>query len=240
MPMTAEKQVKRLKAVSADSPAPPLHYNLIGQKLGRKGRDTRQRILAAAAEALENMDETPISLSAVARNASLGMTSLYNYFTDLTELLLAMLEPVMKNAEASHIAMLRQRWPDAELASRCRLFVEGYHAFWSRNSSLLHLRNTMAASGDRRMLIHRVTSTQPMIRLFAEQMDGDPLERDGNAVRMATVLVTGTERTVTVSTDRMLTGLFGDAARFPAEHYLAPATRVMELVISDARRSAAA
>ena len=238
--MTSEKQVKGQKAEASDTAAPTLHYNLNGQKLGRKGRDTRERILAAAAEALECMDETPISLSAVARNASLGMTSLYNYFTDLTELLLAMLEPVMETAEESHLAILRQRWPEAELAERCEQFVGRFHAFWLGNASLLHLRNTMADSGDRRMLIHRVTSTQPMIRLFAEQMDGDPADRDGDAVRIATLLVIAAERTITVSTDRTLTGLFGDAVLFPPEHYLAPAARVMELAIADARRSSAA
>src|SRR5688500_16342358 len=90
-------------------------HNLNGQKLGRKGRVTRERILAATAELLAGPRDAPISLSAVARQASLGMTSLYNYFSDFTELLLALLEPVMESAEDAYLAQLREPWSDDEL-----------------------------------------------------------------------------------------------------------------------------
>lgn len=212
-----------------------ISHNLAGQKLGRKGRGTRDRILAAAAELLAADDEA-ISLSAVARRASLGMTSLYNYFTDLTELLLAVLEPVMSSAEAGFIGMLRDRWPDDELGERCSGFVLAYYNFWSRHARLLHLRNSMADGRDRRMMVHRVTATRPIIALVANQMDGDPNDPESPMMQIATVLMTGIERTVTVATDVSLTGLFGDEPRRPEGHYLLPAARMMELMIRDARQ----
>src|SRR3546814_7301779 len=97
-------------------------HNLNGQKLGRKGRITRERILAAAIELIDSPEEA-VTLSAVARRASLGMTSLYNYFTDLTELLLAVLEPVMATAEKSYLALLRDRSEEhtSELQSLMRI-----------------------------------------------------------------------------------------------------------------------
>ena len=52
-----------------------LSHNLLGQRLGRKGRDTRERILAATARLLLGPADNVISLSAVAREASLGMTT---------------------------------------------------------------------------------------------------------------------------------------------------------------------
>jgi AcrR family transcriptional regulator len=70
-----------------------LSHNLVGQRLGKKGRDTRERILAATDRLLAGPPDTAISLSAVAREASLAMTTLYIYFNDLTELLLAVLDP---------------------------------------------------------------------------------------------------------------------------------------------------
>lgn len=220
-------------------------YNLNGQRLGRKGRGTRERILAACVEVLADPEETPISMSAVARRASLGMTSLYNYFSDLTELLLAVLEPVMATAEESYMAILRERWPDAALGERCYAFMGAYHGFWARHSRLLHLRNTMADNRDERLLIHRVRSTQPLIGLLVWQMGGGDEDRSGgedavSPIRdMATVLMTGIERTVTVATDPRLTGLFGEAARRHAEHYLRPEARLMELAIRDTRERAA-
>ena len=208
-------------------------YNLNGQKLGRKGRDTRDRVLAAAAEIIAEGEE--ISLSAVARRASLGMTSLYNYFSDLTELVLALLEPVMETAEEAYIGMLRERWPDEALAEHCGLYAQRLHAFWMRHAKLLHLRNNMADAHDHRMMLQRVRATQPVIDLFARQMDGDPEVHDSPAMAMASVLMTGIERSVTVTTDPYMTTLLDDPRPRPPEHYLRPATRLIEMAIRDTR-----
>ncbi|RZK00072.1 MAG: TetR/AcrR family transcriptional regulator [Novosphingobium sp.] len=209
-------------------------HNLNGQRLGRKGRGTRERILAACVEVLAESD-VPISMSAVARRAALGMTSLYNYFSDLTELLLAVLEPVMATAEESYLAMLRERWPDDGLGERAYAFMSAYHDFWARNSRLLHLRNTMADTRDERMMIHRVSSTQPLIGLFVTQMGGAGDEMMSPLRGMATVLMTGVERTVTVSTDTGLTSLFGERERRQPDHYMVPEARLIELAIADTR-----
>src|SRR5262245_17067431 len=103
-----------------------LSHNLVGQRLGRKGRDTRARILAATEKLLAGPTDTAISLSAVAREASIGMTTMYLYFSDLTELLLAVLTPIMESAENSYIGHLRTVWPDDALNEHCRKFVEAY------------------------------------------------------------------------------------------------------------------
>lgn len=212
-----------------------ISHNLNGQKLGRKGRITRERILAAAAELIANEPENPLSLSAVARKADLGMTSLYNYFGDLTELLLAVLEPVMASAESEFIGQMRDYWSDEELGEHCARFVEAFHGFWDRNARLLHLRNNMADAHDLRMMQHRVKSTQPVIRLLVSQMDGDPGVIESPASALSTVLMTGIERSITVSTDDYLTTLFGEPNPRSKLHYLWPAARIMELTIRDAR-----
>jgi AcrR family transcriptional regulator len=167
------------------------------------------------------------------------MTSLYNYFADLTELLLAVLEPVMATAEEGFLAILREPWPDEDLGAHCHAFLEAYFSFWSKHSRLLHLRNAMADSRDERMLIHRVRSTQPLISLFITQMGGNAADTKEPVRGMATVLMTGIERTVTVATDPGLTGLFGPDFRRDRNHYLLPEARLIELVIRDARERGA-
>jgi len=215
-------------------------HNLHGQKLGRKGRGTRERILAATVELLEGPAGEPITMSAVARKASLGMTSLYNYFNDFSELLLAVLEPVMAEAEQDYIAMLRTRWPDEELGQRCYAFIRAYHDFWARHARLLHLRNLMADNRDQQLLIHRVRASMPVIRMIVAQMDDDPEAKAPPSLGMATVLMTGMERTVTTATDRPLTELFGKDRRNEPDHYLQPEARLMELAIRDMRQRMAA
>ena len=213
-------------------------HNLNGQRLGRKGRDTRDRILAAAKEIIEDFDEAQITLSEVARRANLRMASLYVYFADLTALGLAMLEPVMAEAESSYLEVLRTPWPDAELGKHCEQFVEGFYRFWQRHSAILHLRNTMADRKDSRMTDHRINAARPVIGLLIEQMRHDANARGSAAAGMATLLYMGFERAVNIATDRH----FGDAmaGRFAPDvaHYMEAEVRLFELAIADFRAKA--
>jgi AcrR family transcriptional regulator len=210
-------------------------HNLAGQRLGRKGRDTRDRIIAAAVELIYCSPIDPLTLSAVARQAKLGMTSLYNYFADLSELLAAVLDPVMATAEEGYLGLLRDLWPDAELGERCYEFVVAYHDFWARHTRLLHLRNSLSDVGDSRMAEYRITATQPIIRRITEQMGGDPRVRRSPRFAMATVLMIGMERSITIATDRELPMLIAQDIQHDADHFLRPCARLMEMAIRDMR-----
>jgi AcrR family transcriptional regulator len=215
--------------------AKALSHNLNGQRLGRKGRDTRDRIIAATQSLLEGPRDVPITLSAVAREASLGMTSLYSYFNDLTELLLAALEPVMAKADQAYIGHLRARWPDVTLNAHCMEFVSALHGFWQQNSRILHLRNHMADQQDKRMMEHRVAAARPIISLLVAQMDQDPANTDSQAAGMATVLYTGIERVVTVATDTDLPTLLQGTTFVNIANYIKSEARLLELGIRDYR-----
>lgn len=213
-------------------------HNLLGQRLGRKGRVTRERILSATAELLAESADTPISLSAVARRASLGMTSLYLYFSDLTELLLAVLKPIMEQGgePGGYIDLLREYWPDDQIEARCRAFLEAYYAFWTKHSRVLHLRNSMADQYDERMIGARVRSARPMIVHLRAQL----VARSGTvpsplADNMASVLITAIERAVTVATDPITPLLL--ERQFGPRHtsVVDPLTRIMVLTIRDCR-----
>lgn len=215
-----------------------LSHNLNGQRLGRKGHDTRERIIAATVEFIAENDDAPVSLSAVARRASLGLTSIYSYFADLPELLFAVLEPVMADAEASYLKLVGEIWPDDELGERSQAFVYAFFAFWQRNSRILHLRNSLADQMDVRMMEHRIRSSQPVIRNFIRLMEHDPREVKTAAAGMATVLYIGLERTVAVVTDvtmpKVLPGRFApDIA-----HFLEAEGRLLEMGIREHREAA--
>ena len=77
----------------------------------------------------------------------------------------------MAEAEEAFVWRLRERWPDADLADHCRDFIADYFAFWQRHSRILHLRNAMADTHDRRMMEHRIAFATPIIALLVGQMD---------------------------------------------------------------------
>jgi len=217
-------------------------HNLNGQKLGRKGRVTRERILAATIELINESPDAQISLSAVARRAGLGMTSLYVYFSDLTELLMAVLEPVMREAgePGGYFNLLANYWPDEYLEESCRDFVRSYFEFWEKHSRILHLRNNMSDQYDQRMMLARVRSAQPVIALFRKQLAAPGKHIDGVGGDMASVLMTGIERAVTVATDQIGPTFFEPELGPRNTNVVEPLSRLMFLAARDCRQISAA
>lgn len=173
-------------------------HNQVGQKLGRKGQETRERILAAVLRLLADPEGPPVTLSGVAKAARVRPPNVYLYFPDMGELLLAALARVMDTAEDAYLARLRRPWPDATLDACCLAFIEAYYAFWRRHARLLHMRNAMADAGDLRVLRYRNAVTRPLIDLLAGQISAAV---DGADANIACVLLTGPERVATVVTN---------------------------------------
>ncbi|MFC3592309.1 TetR/AcrR family transcriptional regulator [Novosphingobium piscinae] len=235
IPITAAAGASR-RALTASPRHAPVDHNLNGQRLGRKGRDTRDRIIAAAQDIIAELhNDGMITLSEVARRASIRIGTLYLYFADLTELVLAVLEPVMATVEDEYVHLVREYWPDEDLHDRAREFVGAYFGFWTRHSPLLHLRNSMADRGDERMLMHRVRSAIPVMRLMLMQMDSRPMERGTVSSSMASALMTGLERVATVMTDDKMTRLLNEPMNQVSD-LLQVEARIFELAIRDQRQ----
>jgi AcrR family transcriptional regulator len=194
-------------------------HNQIGQKLGRKGQETRERILCAMLRLLADEGGPPVTLTTVAKEASVRLTNLYLYFPDMGELLLAALARVMDTAEAGYAEMLRERWPDDCLYESCREFLRAHHDFWKRNARILHMRNALADASDLRVLQHRNSATMPLIDLLAAQMDCLPGEPYDRCIRVATVLLTGLERIATVVTNPHFAIMVGEGSKADHSRY---------------------
>jgi AcrR family transcriptional regulator len=237
--MTGDLAAAGMASAVSNSPAAPrIILNQNGQKLGKKGQLTRERILEAARKVMADGENEALTLSAIAREAGLGMTSLYVYFNDLTELLLALFEPVMADADAMYMGKLALVWPDSTLEADCLEFATNYFNFWSKHTQLLHLRHSMAEAGSRRMVKHRVESAQPMVSLIAAQMEHDPGEHRTPALGMATVLFMGLDRMVAVTTHQVLPHVVEGRFRPHVENYLNAEARLFYHGIMDYRRIA--
>lgn len=177
---------------------PAVSHNQVGQKLGRKGQETRERILAAMLGLLADRDGPPVTLSGVAKEARVRPPNVYLYFPDMGDLLLAALARVMETAEAAYLGQLRPHWPDGALHACSYAFLQAYYAFWAEHARLLHMRNAMSEAGDLRVLRYRNDVTLPLIRLLADQFGQAD---DAGDIALASVLITGLERVATVVTN---------------------------------------
>lgn len=192
---------------------PAVSHNQVGQKLGRKGQETRERILAAMLALLADREGPVVTLSGVAKEARMRPPNVYLYFPDMGDLLLAALRRVMETAEAAYLGQLRHRWPDDALNDRSHSFLQAYYAFWAENARLLHMRNAMSEAGDLRVLRYRNDVTLPLIRLLADQLGQAD---DVGDIAVASVLITGLERVATVVTNPqfgIITGASAEADR---------------------------
>jgi AcrR family transcriptional regulator len=181
---------------------PPQGYNLLGQRLGRKGQETRERILVTALRLIEaSSKDAPVTLSSVAREASVGMTTLYLYFPNLGDLVLAVLTRVMDYADSAFVDRLRARWPDESLGAGTQGFLRAHYQFWRRHSRILHLRNSFEDAGDARFLQYRNRVSKPLIELLIVQMDGVVEPMNSPTANCATVLLTGFERLAAITTN---------------------------------------
>lgn len=212
-------------------------HNQIGQKLGRKGQETRERILCAMLRLLDDPDGPPVTLTSVANEASIRLTNLYLYFPDIGQLLLAALARVMDTAAASYQNLLSQRWPEETLEQSCLDFLTAHYEFWKRNARILHMRNALADANDLRVMTYRNTATEPLIDLLAAQMDCPPDEDDdGRSLQVAIVLLTGLERVATVVTNPHFVLISGKKAAVDREKLVAGLLAAEAEVIANAIR----
>ena len=178
--------------------------NLQGQRLGRKGRITRDRIIAVARELIEEPTAEILSISAVARRAELRVSSIYNYFPDLSDLLMTVLEPVLQEAQQGYLQVLGEYWADDALDEKCAEFVEAFRLFWERNVRLLHVRNNLAQQHDPRALSQRINAARRVVSRLALQFGCSSDEEWSAEQDMASVLYAGLERVVTIVSDELL------------------------------------
>ena len=87
--------------------------------------------------------------------------------------------------------------------------------------------------------MHRVQAAQVVMRLLAEQMDADPAQPTSPPFAMASALMTGLERVMTVTTDATLPQLLSSPIP-PRIELLVAEARLLELGIRDYRELAKA
>lgn len=209
--------------------------NLQGQKLGRKGQITRAKIIAGAQKLIAESADPNISMSAVAREVGIGMTSLYNYFPNLSELVLALLELAMEDADEAYLDHLSVRWSDETLAEDCRKFVTDFTDFWAKNANLFHVRNYLADQRNQQMIQHRVIAAREVGLRITRQMDAEPEGRDSLAQGMASALYIAIERVSSVLNNRDLPADVDGNFRPKSNYLLEAQSRLLELGLRSVR-----
>ena len=139
-----------------------MSLNKHGQKLGPKGKQTRQAIIEATVELLVEQSWKDLAVADIARKAGLSSPAFYLYFDDVTEVMLAACEQSEAWC-ADIVALLASEWPDTEALHLCQKLVVTYAEAWEKFRPIFQTRNIVSAGGDLRFLRVRHESAMPII-----------------------------------------------------------------------------
>lgn len=116
---------------------------------GRKGKETRRALMAAARRLLDLVSPLSISAAAISKEAGTSPATFYVYFDNVEDILWALCEAISEDTSElfPEHAFLRI---DERLEEDASAFVRGYRDIWSRHGPLLQYRNMEADRGNTR------------------------------------------------------------------------------------------
>lgn len=170
--------------------------NKQGQALGPKGFATRERLMKAAEQLLQ--DHSPLDLTAVAiaKQAKTSSATFYMYFDDVKDAFFSL------SLEASdHVVSVMQALgsaPKTEFEAAARRMVQAFTDAYNRHRHILRYRNMEADRGDESFEKIRMRSYLKEIEVIADWIynAGDDVQKPtrSDAFSLATVLHAGMER----------------------------------------------
>ena len=150
-----------------------------GRALGRRGAQTRRRLLDATAELLETHGIRDLRVVDIARAVGSSPATFYQYFRDVEEAVLALTQEVGDEL-APLMALLEADWDATNGLDDARALVGGFVDYWDRHRAVLRTRNLAAQEGDERFRdVRNRTLREFMSSLEAKIADA---QHDGRVV----------------------------------------------------------
>ncbi|MDE1145109.1 MAG: TetR/AcrR family transcriptional regulator [Azospirillaceae bacterium] len=186
----------------------PVRENLHGQALGRKGAETRQRLMDATRALLRQQGPVGLTALQIAKQAGTSGPTFYLYFGDTEDVLLALSEAACQDTD-DVVASLSGPWPENTLPQHCRDFIDAFYRYWNRHREVLNFRNFRSDLGDERFDLVRQRSAIPIVhaisrRVQAAQAAGTMDSR--TAMARSVIIYAAIERLATrIASGRFLT-----------------------------------
>jgi AcrR family transcriptional regulator len=135
---------------------------LDGRALGRRGAQTRRRLLDATAEMLETHGIRDLRVVDIARAVGSSPATFYQYFRDVEAAVLALAEEVGDEI-APLVDRLETPWDAEGGLDDARALVDGFVDYWDRHRAVLRTRNLAAQEGDERFRDVRHRTLRPFM-----------------------------------------------------------------------------
>lgn len=139
---------------------------LDGRALGKRGVQTRRRLLDATERLLESHGVRDLRVVDIARTVGTSPATFYQYFRDVEDAVLALAEEA--GAEILALApILDGEWEGTAGLESARSLLRGFVSVWDRHYAVLRTRNLAAEEGDPRFRSVRNRTLYPFTDRFA-------------------------------------------------------------------------
>jgi AcrR family transcriptional regulator len=174
-----------------------MNSNKDGQAIGRKGAESRARLLDATRRLLAELPSArKLTASSIARAAGLASQTFYLYFDDVEEILLSLSIEASEDT-ADIIAALDAEWSATATRDYTAGVVDAFYQYWDRHRAILNIRNYMADRGDEPFANARNQSAMPIIIKIATRMrtaQGESRLAERDAIARSIIIFSAIER----------------------------------------------
>jgi AcrR family transcriptional regulator len=170
--------------------------NKDGQALGRKGTESRTRLLEAARALIAETPSIKLTATAIARAAGLASQTFYLYFSGVEELLLELSRAASEDM-GEIAAELDGDWDPAAMRVHAGRVVSAFYRYWDRHRAILHIRNFHADSGNEPFVDVRNAASLPIVQKIAARIragQGDDRLAEQDALARAVIIFSAIER----------------------------------------------
>ena len=141
-----------------------------GRVLGQRALGTRQRILDATEQLLEQRKVRELKVVDIAREVGSSPATFYQYFKDVEEVVLQLAEQTSEGIPTI-VEQIEGPWKGKQGLARARGIVDAFIRHWDRYHAVLRVRNLAAEEGDRRFRRVRAESLGAVLEALAKQIE---------------------------------------------------------------------
>lgn len=121
-----------------------------GRIPGKRGRQTRDRLLDATAEMLATRGYRDLSVVEIARSVGTSPATFYQYFGDVEEAILVLAQRMVEDGQVLRDLVADASWSGKSARDSAEAIVDEFLRFWREHSAVMRVVDLAIAEGDKR------------------------------------------------------------------------------------------
>jgi len=160
-----------------------------GRVPGRRGLATRRKLIDCTIKLLATTPYRDLKITDITRAAGTSPATLYQYFVDLEDVLLAVADHAIEEALQLVDLIEDRQWKGTGGVHSAEALVDGFLDFWRTHRPTLRVVDLLSTEGDKRFRHKRVLMLNALTRSLAAEIERVNPRSGADPMAMAGVLI---------------------------------------------------